>query len=269
VTLLVRYGEIGLKGRPIRRQFENILLGNIHRALSWAGIEHRTDRQRGRLYVDADDDDAALAVLQDVFGIVSVSPAIETSADLPAIASAAASFASHIPPGESFAVRATRTGSHDFTSQDVGVAAGQAVVDTTGAPVDLNVPDGEIGIEVRDNYAFAFDVSVDGPGGLPYGSQGSTVAVVHDEDDLQAAWLMMRRGCTTTFVCRPGMEQAIHEQLRWRPADVVTENGDLLSRAETLAVQRNAQGLVTGGEHYEKRHLPVFYPLLGYREVTR
>jgi len=268
VTLLVRYGEIGLKGRPIRQQFENILLGNIHRALSWAGVAHTTSRQRGRLYVETDDADAAMEVLGEVFGIVSLSPASETSADLPGVASAAASFASNITGGESFAIRATRTGSHAFTSQDVGVAAGQAVVDVTGATVNLGSPDRDIGVEVRGSRAYVFDTTRDGPGGLPYGSQGYVVAAVADEGDLQAAWLMMRRGCTAVFVCRPEMEPVIRERLRWRPADIITANGDLFEQAEQLALQRNAQGLVTGEDRYEKRGLPVFYPLLGYREVV-
>ncbi|MFO8132370.1 MAG: THUMP domain-containing protein [Thermoplasmatota archaeon] len=268
MTLLVRYGEIGLKGRPIRRQFENILLGNIHRALSWAGVAHAASKQRGRLFVEADDDDAAMKVLGEVFGIVSLSPAVKTSADLPCIASTAASFATSIRDGQSFAIRATRTGSHNFTSQDVGVAAGQAVVDVTGATVDLGSPDRGIGVEVRDIQAYVFDTTCEGPGGLPYGSQGCVVVAVADEDDLQAAWLMMRRGCTAVFVCRPEMELAIRERLRWRPADIITANGDLLEQAEKLALQRNAQGLVTGNGQYKKCRLPVFYPLLGYREVT-
>ena len=266
--LLVRYGEIGLKGRPVRQQFENILLRNIHRALSTAGIQHTTAKQRGRIYVDVEDEDGAIAVLRDVFGIVSLSPAIETSADLPGITSAAASFTVSLGPGESFAIQATRTGSHDFTSQDVGVAAGQAVVDVTGAPVNLNTPMHEIGVEVRDERAFLFNHVVNGPGGLPYGSQGLVVAAVADADDLQAAWLMMRRGCTTAFVCHPGMVDAIQEMLQWRPADIMTCSDDVLDRAEGLAEERGALGLVTGQARYQKRRLPVFYPLLGYREVV-
>lgn len=268
MMLLVRYGEIGLKGRPVRQQFENILLRNIRRALSWASIEHATAKQQGRLYVETEDDDTTIEVLQDVFGIVSVSPAIETSGGLPGIASAAASFASAIRSGESFAIRATRTGSHHFTSQDIGVAAGQAVVDVTGASVNLTSPDREIGVEVRNDRAFAFVTTIEGPGGLPYGSQGLVVAAIANEDDLQAAWLMMRRGCTAAFVCHPGLEEAIRDMLRWRPANIVTRDGDLLDCAETMAVERDAHGLVTGHQEWQKRRLPVFHPLLGYGEVT-
>ncbi len=265
--LLVRYGEIGVKGRPVRRQFENILLQNIRQALSWAGVEHTAAKEQGRVFVDAEDDGNAIEVLRDVFGIVSISPAVESSADLPCVASAAASFAASLGRGESFAIRTARTGSHGFTSQDVGVAAGQAVVDATGAAVDLDSPDREIGVEVRHDRAFVYDAVLEGPGGLPYGSQGRVVAAVADEDDLQAAWLLMRRGCTASFVCRPGMEQATRDMLQWRPVDIVTHDGDVLDRAEAVAARQNAQGLVTGQERYKKRRLPVFHPLLGVREV--
>ncbi len=265
--LLVRYGEIGLKGRPVRRQFEQLLLQNIGHALSWAGVEHTAAKKQGRIVVEVEDNGMAIEVLRDVFGIVSISPVVETSADLPSVASAAASFASVIQPGESFAIRATRTGSHDFTSQDVAVAAGQAVVDATGAAVDLNSPDREIGVEVRDSRTFAYHAFVEGPGGLPYGSQGLVAAAVADQDDLQAAWLLMRRGCTTVFVCRPDMEQATREMLQWREADIAIHDGDVLDRAETVAAEQDAAGLVTGQERYQKRRLPLFHPLLGYREV--
>ncbi|MEM1873496.1 MAG: SPOUT family RNA methylase [Acidilobaceae archaeon] len=66
----------------------------------------------------------------------------EVDADLESIAGAVAELSrSFLKPGESFAVRTVRRGSHSFTSIDVNVAAGAAVKEATGAEVDLEEPD--------------------------------------------------------------------------------------------------------------------------------
>ncbi len=69
-------------------------------------------------------------------------------ADLEEIARAAASIArSHIGPDETFAVRTTRRGRHDFTSIDVNVRVGSAVQEATGADVNLAEPDKIVWVE--------------------------------------------------------------------------------------------------------------------------
>jgi len=75
-------------------------------------------------------------------------------ADPEKIAEAAAEVArSVIREGESFAVRTTRRGRHGFTSIDVNVAAGKAVQEATGAPVNLREPDWVIAVEILRDLA--------------------------------------------------------------------------------------------------------------------
>lgn len=89
-VLLVRYGEIGLKGRN-RPRFEQALVRQIRRALApWPGVS--VYRTPGRVWVEppADlDPEPLLEALQRVFGVVAVSPAERAPLDLEAIGDAA------------------------------------------------------------------------------------------------------------------------------------------------------------------------------------
>ena len=69
-------------------------------------------------------------------------------ADLDEIASSAAHVARDlIRPDETFAVRTTRRGKHDFTSIDANVKVGSAVQEATGADVNLTEPDKIVWVE--------------------------------------------------------------------------------------------------------------------------
>jgi len=79
--LLIRYGELSLKGKN-RRVFENILLENIRKNLE--SVEHGPLTQTfGRIYLATNGNWRELAErLQSVFGIVSVSPVLKRDLDL-------------------------------------------------------------------------------------------------------------------------------------------------------------------------------------------
>ncbi len=59
-----------------------------------------------------------------------------------------------IKPDETFAIRTTRRGRHDFTSVDVNVAVGAAVKEATGASVNLDRPDKVVAIEIIGEKAY-------------------------------------------------------------------------------------------------------------------
>ncbi|MEA2054557.1 MAG: THUMP domain-containing protein [Candidatus Thermoplasmatota archaeon] len=267
--VLVRYGEIGLKSEHVRKQFEDLLIADIKKALSHYGIKHKIKKTWGRIFVEVDDFEQAVKPLKNVFGITSFSPAAETEANLESISRAVADYAKTINKNESFAIRARRTGNHDFTSQNVAARAGQAVVDATHAPVNLKNPDKEIFIEVRDEKAFIFSKKIEGTGGMPYESQGKAIGLVKDEKDMLASWLMMRRGCTVEFVCNKKMKDKIKEKCMWRDVNTHVHEENIYAFAESLAIKKGAKAIITGEESFEKRKLPVFYPLLGFYEVKK
>jgi len=199
-VILVRYGELALKSRHVRNRYEKTLMSNIRSMLDASGIDYDDlSREWGRIYIHTSNPDVVGAAAR-VFGVVSVSPAITCKPTLESAASVAADVGeSIINENESFGIRARRSGNHEFSSRDIGVACGDAVfkrVEKRNPKVDLTNPDREIMVEVRQNKGFVYTDVVNGTGGLPLGTQGKMVALVSGGiDSPVAAWLMMKRGC--------------------------------------------------------------------------
>lgn len=197
-VVLVRYGEITLKDRWTRNNWERILAANLAFDLRKAGLEHRITRGEGRIFVHTLDPGAAQIAAR-TFGVVSTSPAETTIPDVQEISRAAVDLALKANPS-SFAIRPRRSGG-SLPSEEIGRAVGEAVKRRTGAAVDLTKPELEIFVEARQNNAYVFTEVVKGVGGLPLGSQGRVVALVSGGiDSPVAAWMMMRRGCPVTLL---------------------------------------------------------------------
>jgi len=196
-TLLIRYSEIGLKSKPVRKRFEMNLKDNIMRMLVNDKIESLVTSDGSRLYVVTDNVNDAVRSLKRVFGISSISVAEICGSGIEEICARAAEYSvTRIKKGQSFAVRARREGTHTYTSMELGKEAGSAIfLANDGVKVNLTNPDVTFFIEVRNNKAFIFSSYVRAHAGLPLGSQGKVFAYVDDERSLLAAWLMMKRGC--------------------------------------------------------------------------
>src|SRR5688572_5108590 len=175
----------------------------MEQAFETAGLDCIVSRSRGRFYIHSSDLPRAAQLLRRVFGLVSVSIARVRSSKLPELLPEIGAFFMVLhaakPNAKTYAIRARRTGSHPYTSQDLGREGGGAVFETpTGKTlkVDLTKPDIEVFIEVRDDKAYLYSETLKGPGGLPVGSQGRVLVMLKDLHSLVAAWLMMKRGCT-------------------------------------------------------------------------
>jgi thiamine biosynthesis protein ThiI len=198
-TILVAYGEIALKSRPVRRRLENTLVKHVGSALSRAGFEgHLVLRRYGRLYVEGAPARAAETIAR-VFGVVSVMPALRTTSEFTSVLELAVEVASErIGEGRSFAVRPKIVGDHPYSSRDLAVEVGSAVLEAMsdrGVYVYLDDPDVTVYIEIRDRDAFVYTDILEGVGGMPYGSQGRLVSLFSGGiDSPVAAWLVMKRG---------------------------------------------------------------------------
>ena len=200
-VVIVRYGELALKSSGIRNWYEKILMKNIAAMLDSRCIPYsQIRREWGRIFIESIDVRAADAAA-DVFGIVSTSPALTAEPTLENAASVCASLAQElVKEGESFAIRARRSGNHPFSSAEIGKACGDAVWSTLEKEgkhpgVNLSYPDKEIFVEMRQNLAYVYLETFKGVGGLPLGTQGSMVVLMSGGlDSPVAAWLMMKRG---------------------------------------------------------------------------
>jgi thiamine biosynthesis protein ThiI len=270
--VLVRYAEMGLKSRAVRKRFESILVDNMMTALAAAGVEGLVTTEHGRIFVEASDQEKAVRALSRVFGVASVSPTVSCASGMEEMKLAISAFSLPLfKGGEGFAVRARRTGEHPFTSMDLGRELGSAIFlanHEKGVRVDLTSPDVEVFVEVRGRRAYIFSTYVPGPGGLPLGSQGKVVALVEGERDALAAWLVMKRGCRIIALGEEG-SPGVRLLRAWDPGMKVMARENM---AEAVSKNR-ALALVFGYSLQEFEAIrsvdatvPAFFPLVGMGE---
>ncbi|WMW22231.1 tRNA uracil 4-sulfurtransferase ThiI [Methanolobus mangrovi] len=220
--IIVRYGELALKSTGVRNFYERTLVKNISAMLDHRGIPYsRIMREWGRIFIETEDIRAAKAAA-DVFGVVSASFAQETDATIESAGDLCAKLAdTFVTEGQSFAIRARRTGNHSFSSREIGMKCGDAVWNMLEAKgitpsVDLSNPDREIFVEMRQSKAYVFTESIEGVGGLPLGTQGKMISLVSGGiDSPVSTWLMMKRGVEVVPVyCNnsPYNEDAAHKR---------------------------------------------------------
>lgn len=271
-TLLVRYGEIGLKSESVRRRFEQQLIKDIRTRHSLAGIQCIITQMRGRLFVDSDDWRRSCEILSKTFGVVSFSPATPVPSDLESLRREVVEFARPLLfKGARFAIRSRRSGNHPYTSQDLAVELGDAIRTSCSGmavEVDLDEPDVEISVEVREKMAYLFSSVLLGPGGMPLGTQGRMLCDVPSEEGIASAWLMMKRGCSILLMCD---DQSLLKPLsNWYPhLKHISRRPDLF----TTAVENQCTGLALplrledlARTKPPKGDLPVFYPIVGMNQ---
>ncbi len=197
--ILLRYGELALKGqnRPV---FTRRLRHNVRACLHDNGISGEVTVAGSRLFVRTDQVDQAIPSLQQVFGVVSLSPVVEAPKNLGDMAAEAVALAraGDLGPSKSFRIDARRADkSFPYTSPEIGRELGRAVVEATGARVDLSDrADLTIGVEVAPDRVLLYGRLYPGPGGFPIGVAGRVVTLMSGGiDSPVAAWLMMKRGC--------------------------------------------------------------------------
>jgi thiamine biosynthesis protein ThiI len=202
VTILVAYGELSLKGRYVRSRLERALVDQIAYVLHRDGFKgFNILRRFGRIYVESVPGDAA-EVISRVFGVVRAMPSERGESSLNSMISLLVKVAEKsLKDGMSFAVRPRVVGDHPYSSSDLAVEGGSAILSKIGhrsIRVDLEEPDVTFNIEVRDKDGFIYTRGVRGVGGLPYGTQGRMVSLFSGGiDSPVATWLMMKRGAET------------------------------------------------------------------------
>lgn len=158
-------------------------------------------KTQGRLFIKTEKAEEASQKIGRVFGISSLSPALETSSRLDDVVEKSLFLANRrFEHGNTFAVKCRRIGSHPYGSRDVCCMVGQRILEKYGEKyglkVDLKRPNITFGIDIRDDKAFIFDKVVEGQGGLPLGAQQRLIGLLDGEiNSATACWLVMKRGC--------------------------------------------------------------------------
>ena len=213
--LLLRYGEIGLKGKN-RAYFFRKLRRNVRKCLKANSIDGKVWQEGQRIYLETEQVEEAVAAVQRVFGIVSLSPVRVTAADMEAMTEESLALARHmgLDSSRTFKVRVRRADkAFPLISPEIERRIGETIAEATGARPDLSkAAQVTVGIEIRPGQAMIFGERIPGPGGLPLGSQGRVVSLLSSGiDSPVASWPV-----SYTHLTLPTTRQRCRS--RWSPA---------------------------------------------------
>ena len=204
-TYMIRYGEIGLKGKN-RPAFERRLMDNIYRALRKLELPCRVQRVYGRILVESEAEPARVVdILSKVFGVVGVCPALRLPLEEQAINEGAlaamqdAATRVPLPAGAAltFKVQARRSNKQfPLTSPELnGLVGGYLLEHFPGLQVDVHTPMVKVQVEIRESNAFVYAADIPGVGGLPVGVSGKALLLLSGGiDSPVAGWMAMKRG---------------------------------------------------------------------------
>ena len=191
--ILVRYGEIFLKGLN-RPYFIRALIRKIRYALRGYGADvHVHD---GRIFVRGmQDPDACMERIVKVFGVHSVSPALEMPKDdFEAICRQAVEMTRDLTG--TFKVEARRSDKrYPMHSPAINEEVGYRILQANpNLRVDVHHPDYRLNIEIRD-MAYLYVRNIPAVGGMPVGTNGNaTLLLSGGIDSPVAGWMIAKRG---------------------------------------------------------------------------
>ncbi|MFA5634507.1 MAG: tRNA uracil 4-sulfurtransferase ThiI [Anaerovoracaceae bacterium] len=198
---IVRCGEVALKGMN-KPYFERMLVERIRKVLKkHKGIEIR--REDGLIVVRTIKDisrDTVIGEISKVFGVASISPAIEVESDMEAIEQAAVAYMKQLIEEKgirTFKVEAKRSDKNfPIQSPDIARQIGAKIlIGCRVLKVDVHQPECRLHIHVRRERSFLYEQKVSTLGGLPLGTNGKGLILLSGGiDSPVAAFLMAKRG---------------------------------------------------------------------------
>ena len=283
VSILIRYGEIALKGKN-RRYFEDRLLQNLKNAVKERSA--RVARLHGRFMAFCPEEERknTLTRLRKVFGVVALSEIRPAKLEMDAIKETAAELVQAMPEHlDTFKVETRRPNKNfPLTSPEINRIIGAFLLEKfPRLKVDVHDPSFRLHIEISHKEAFFYHDSIPGPGGLPVGVSGKSLLLLSGGiDSPVAGWLAMKRGLAIEavhfhsfpYTSRRSREKAvdlcrtlalycgeiplhmvsvtaIQQELRSRCPEelgIILLRRMMLRAAEAISRRRGLQALVTG-----------------------
>ncbi len=201
-VILLKYGEVVLKGLN-RKHFEKILEKDAARRVAKCG-NYKLVSAQSTLYISPLDDEAMENIeytaqsCAKIFGVVSVSIAAELPKDMDAILAFVGGYVKEIRGGEkTFKVTGKRSDKKfPLTSPEFAALCGAKILEENpDLVVDVNKPELDVRVEIRDFAAYVHAGSMPGAGGMPAGSAGSAVLLLSGGiDSPVAGYLCAKRG---------------------------------------------------------------------------
>lgn len=199
--LIVRCGEVALKGMN-KPYFERILVERIKKNLK--NIKGaKVNRKEGLIFVRVplqSDMDEVSSEVSKVFGVSSVSPAVEVESNLDAIGEMAVEFMNSIIEKEgikTFKVEAKRADKNfPVKSPEIASRVGASILKGCKVlKVNVHDPDCHLFVDLRTDKTYIYAKKINGLGGLPLGTNGKGLVLLSGGiDSPVAAWMMAKRG---------------------------------------------------------------------------
>ena len=200
-TFLIKYGEIGLKGKN-RHIFEDALVRQIRYALRDVDGEFKVHRSQARVYVDCEgeyDYDETVEQLQKVFGIVGICPVVRMEDEgFDKLKENVVAYMDEMYPDKNitFKVESRRAKkSYPKTSMEINCDLGEAILDAfPEIRVDVHHPDVLLNVEVRHEI-YVYSQIIPGAGGMPVGTNGKAMLLLSGGiDSPVAGYMIAKRG---------------------------------------------------------------------------
>ena len=200
-TYLIKYGEIGVKGKN-RYVFEDALSGRILERLEHVAGEFSVSKEQGRIYVHCGGSfihEEVVEALQNVFGIVGICPVMVCDEDDPeSIGKAVVDFLAETyeTHDQSFKIIARRARkSYPMPSMELNAIVGEKVLDAyPEMSVDVHEPEIPVHVEIREQI-YIYSKIIPGPGGMPVGTNGRAMLLLSGGiDSPVAGYMIAKRG---------------------------------------------------------------------------
>lgn len=200
-TFLLKYGEIGIKGKN-RYLFEDALVRQVSNALRDVEGNFRVYKSQARIYVDCEGDydyDEAVEKLTRVFGLVGICPVVRMEdKGFEELKTDVAAYMDEMYPDKNltFKVESRRARkSYPKNSMEINCDLGEAILEAfPEIRVDVHHPDVTLHVEIR-NEIYVYSRIIPGAGGMPVGTNGKAMLLLSGGIDSPAAgYMIAKRG---------------------------------------------------------------------------
>lgn len=200
-TFLLKYGEIGIKGKN-RYIFEDALVRQVRYALREAEGEFSVYKKQARIYIDCEgeyDYEETVGQLKKVFGLVGICPVVRLEdKGFDKLKKDVVAYMDEMYEDKQFTFkvesrRAKKT--YPKNSMEISRDLGEAILESfPGIRVDVHHPDVTVNIEIRDEV-YVYSRIIPGAGGMPVGTNGKAMLLLSGGiDSPVAGYMIAKRG---------------------------------------------------------------------------
>jgi tRNA uracil 4-sulfurtransferase len=201
-SIILRYGEIGLKSERSRKFFEKIYTQTIEEALKKHNFSHfRIIPYGKRFTIHINQAQDCLDLLSRIPGIQSLSPSFYFEfKDEEDLKNQILNFCKPLIEDKTFRVTIKRVGNHDFSSMQLSADLGEILLPFSKG-VSMREADINLHLEIRRNLVYIYTKSITCVGGLPPTSAGRVLSLFSGGiDSPVAVYEMLKRGCAVDFI---------------------------------------------------------------------